>query len=83
MGGDMIYDVPKRPSRPTERALIYRGHVAHSRVADKRDGAVEEPIDAASGPVVPLGHEPEGSPPSDAGGKSDIGVAPDATNLTP
>lgn len=81
MGGDIIYDVPKRPSRPTERALVYRGHVAHSRAPDRADGgaAAEEPADAASGPVVPLAPEPV-----DGGGAhDDIGAAPDSTNLTP
>ena len=27
----MIYAVPKRAFRPTERAMVYRGVVAHSR----------------------------------------------------
>jgi hypothetical protein len=89
MGGDMIYDVPKRPSRPNERALVFRGHVAHTRAADKRDGGAEEPAEAASGPVVPLGRVPEPPAPVDAGTASDggasdqIGPAPGATNLTP
>ena len=33
MGGDMIYGVPKRALRPTERAMVYRGMVAHTREA--------------------------------------------------
>jgi hypothetical protein len=59
MGGDMIYDVPKHPERPTERAMVYRGHVAHTKVAEKKpEPPAEEPVDAASGPVVPIGVAP-------------------------
>jgi hypothetical protein len=53
MGGDLIYDVPKKPERPTERALVYRGHVAHTKTTMKKT-AQEEPAGAASGPVVPI-----------------------------
>ena len=59
MGGDMIYAVPKRALRPTERAMVYRGMVAHSRETppkpdddDKHSEA--HPGDAGSGPVIPL-----------------------------
>ena len=60
MGGDMIYGVPKRAFRPTERAMVYRGMVAHSHETPKAkeadDKAAEAPhADAgASGPIVPL-----------------------------
>ena len=64
MGGDMIYDVPKRPERPTERAMVYRGHVAHTKVKEKKpEPQVEEPVDAASGPVVPISSAPSSSAP--------------------
>jgi hypothetical protein len=59
MGGDMIYAVPKRASRPTERAMVYRGMVAHSRELppkpDDDKHAEAHPGDAGSGPVIPLG----------------------------
>jgi hypothetical protein len=58
MGGDMIYGVPKRAFRPTERAMVYRGVVAHSREVPKEaeDKPAEVPhADAGSGgPIVPL-----------------------------
>ncbi len=60
MGGDMIYAVPKRAFRPTERAMVYRGVVAHSREMPKEKEADDKPaeaqaVDAGSGgPIVPL-----------------------------
>jgi hypothetical protein len=29
MGGDLVYDVPRRPLRPADQALLFRGRVAH------------------------------------------------------
>lgn len=54
MGGDILYDVPSRASRPVERGMIYRAKVAHTRGAgagNKDDGPAP---DAGSGPIVPL-----------------------------
>jgi hypothetical protein len=31
MGGDIVYDLPEKPLRPREQAVLYRGRVAHSR----------------------------------------------------
>jgi hypothetical protein len=31
MGADIVYDLPERPLRPREQAVLYRGRVAHSR----------------------------------------------------
>lgn len=62
LGGDIVYDVPKKPLRPTDQGMVYTGHVAHSKekpeATDKDDGAdgggpAEEPS-FASGPVQPL-----------------------------
>jgi hypothetical protein len=72
MGGDMIYDVPRRPSRPTERALVFRGHVAHTKTTAK-PAPVETASDAAPGPVIPLGSVPEDLPPP----ATDGGTTPD------
>src|SRR5262245_3213004 len=52
MGGDIIYNVPRRALRPVERGMIYRATVAHTRLAKKQDNGPAP--DAASGPVVPL-----------------------------
>ena len=32
-GGDIVYDLPEKPLRPREQAVVYRGRVAHSRAA--------------------------------------------------
>jgi hypothetical protein len=87
MGGDIIYDVPKRPARPTERALMYRAHVAHSKTTVKPEEP-EAPSDAGSGPVIPLGsapHEAVSPPPSsspDAGPAAEDAGAADAALST-
>ena len=64
MGGDLLYDVPKKPQRPTEQGMVYAGHVAHTkeRVDDgggkENDdggmGEVEQPEGQSSGPVQPV-----------------------------
>ncbi|HXJ23072.1 MAG TPA: hypothetical protein VMT03_22835 [Polyangia bacterium] len=72
MGGDLLYDVPKRGLRPGEQAMVFMGHVAHTRAAADA-GAAEE--DAAEGdttfdttsPVEPLAPAPVPAPPADAG----------------
>jgi len=33
MGGDIVYGLPQEPLRPREQAVMYRGRVAHTRVA--------------------------------------------------
>jgi hypothetical protein len=70
MGGDIIYNVPRKPLRPMERAKIYRAVVAHSKDAKQASEDAPEPADAGSGPVVPLPKsEPAPAPaaPADAG----------------
>jgi hypothetical protein len=60
MGGDLLYDVPKKPLRPTDQGMSYRGHVAHTRQQpeekDKGQNSSnsDEQPDADSGPVEPL-----------------------------
>lgn len=61
MGGDLLYNVPKKPLRPRDQVMIYRGQVAHRRVAPapkpKEDDADLPPPaspEEAAGPVVPL-----------------------------
>ena len=58
MGGDIIYNVPKRAYRPTERAMVYRGQVAHTRERPAKEGddkPAEAPAaDTAAGPIDPL-----------------------------
>jgi len=60
MGGDLLYDVPKKPLRPTDEGMSYRGHVAHTRQQpdEKNKGQNtsdgDEQPDADSGPVEPI-----------------------------
>src|SRR5579871_6920156 len=62
LGGDIVYDVPKKPLRPTDQGMVYTGHVAHTKQkpeeadkdeADGGQGETEEPA-FATGPVQPL-----------------------------
>ena len=71
MGGDIIYNVPKKALRPVERGMIYRARVAHTRAIPKKDEAAL-PADAGGGTVVPLPltaatGAPAPSPPATAG----------------
>ena len=54
MGGDIIYNVPKKALRPVERGMVYRGMVAHTRVANKTDDGPAPSPDAGSGAIEPL-----------------------------
>jgi hypothetical protein len=47
MGGDLLYDVPKRGQRPGEQAMVFQGHVAHTRVA--ADAGAAEVVEVADG----------------------------------
>jgi hypothetical protein len=75
MGGDIIYNVPKRALRPLERGMIYRAMVAHSRDAKTHDDPHDEApgahatADAGSGPIMllPKAAEPPAPNPVDAG----------------
>ncbi|MES1207816.1 MAG: hypothetical protein ABUS79_17925, partial [Pseudomonadota bacterium] len=74
MGGDLLYDVPKKPARPTEQGMVYIGHVAHTKAGD---AAVDEPSPDAddepgaqggpdrSSPIEPIAPAPP-APPADA-----------------
>ena len=70
MGGDLLYDVPKKGQRPGEQALVYMGRVAHTRAAsdagppDEDGGESEAAFDSTS-PVEPL--VPVSPAPADAG----------------
>ena len=64
MGGDLLYDVPKKALRPTDQGMSYRGHVAHTRQgpeendkADRESGngiAGKDQPTEDSGPVEPV-----------------------------
>ena len=94
MGGDIIYDVPRKPLRPKDQGMSYHARVAHSRPAplkteEEKSGARAgaEPLpppatpEESAGPVIPLtgpGAPVPGAPPPSAGAASDGGAPPDA-----
>jgi len=60
LGGDMLYNVPRSPLRPSDQVMVLRGQVAHTRpgkAAKKQDDEdLPPPASAAeqAQPVVPL-----------------------------
>ena len=54
MGGDILYDMPRRAARPGEREMVMRARVAHTRAApgEKPDNV---PAPASHEPVIPIG----------------------------
>ena len=76
MGGDLVYNVPKKALRPVERGMVYRAQVAHTREAKKQDDA-SVPSETSTGPVEPLLTAPAVVPtPADRGAPSRDGGAP-------
>ena len=80
MGGDILYDVPKKPLRPTEQGMVYTGHVAHTKERvedagkDNDDAGVAEvdhQEEQSSGPVQPV--EPIATP---SPGRSTVPLVP-------
>jgi len=83
MGGDLLYDVPKKPLRPTEQGMVYTGHVAHTKERpeeagkdsdDAGTGEVDQQEAAGAGPVEPV--EPIASPPPNAPSGSPVPLVP-------
>jgi hypothetical protein len=60
MGGDIMYDLPRKPLRPKDEAMVFRARIAHTRPAPVREKVAvpDEPPPASAeesaGPVVPL-----------------------------
>lgn len=60
LGGDMLYNVPRSPLRPSDQVMVLRGQVAHTRSgkAAKKQDEADLPPPATSAeqaqPVVPL-----------------------------
>lgn len=59
MGGDILYNVPRKPLRPRDQVLVYRAQVAHTRKAalqkpDDPDMPPPASAEESAGPVVPL-----------------------------
>ncbi len=63
MGGDLLYDVPKKPLRPTEQGMVYTGHVAHTKERpddggkesdDGGAGEFDQPEGMSAGPAQPV-----------------------------
>ena len=75
MGGDLLYDVPRKGSRPGEQAMVFMGHVAHTRLSsdagaaagdEGADAGAESAFDTTS-PVEPLNATAPVTVPADAG----------------
>jgi hypothetical protein len=80
-GGDIIYNVPKRPLRPEERAMVFRGTVAHTRPTEKEKEVAREPEPPPeTGPVVPLSRP---SAAADGGASTDAAAAPNHAGTKP
>jgi hypothetical protein len=52
MGGDIIYNIPRRPLRPADQVLVYRGQVAHSRPGSAKK-KTEAPLPPPANPSDP------------------------------
>jgi hypothetical protein len=44
LGGDILYDVPKKPLRPTDQGMVYAGQVAHTK-EQAIDGGIHDDSD--------------------------------------
>ena len=81
LGGDMLYNVPRTPLRPSDQVMVMRGQVAHTRpgkVAKKEDEDMPPPASATeqAQPVVPLSPVPDAGA---AGRLPELPAAPDPT----
>jgi hypothetical protein len=83
MGGDLLYDVPKKPLRPTEQGMVYTGHVAHTKERpedtgkdndDAGTGELDQQDAPGAGPVQPV--EPIASPPPPEPSGSTVPLVP-------
>ncbi len=59
LGGDILYNVPRKPFRPQDQTMVYRGQVAHSLAGEVKkidDEDLPPPVspEESAGPVVPL-----------------------------
>lgn len=52
MGGNIIYDVPKRALRPTERGMVFRARVAHTVEHEPRKAEEKDVPDAGAPPAA-------------------------------
>ncbi len=52
LGGDLLYDVPKRGARPGEQAMVFMGHVAHTRVSTNGGDSDDEGPDAGNEGII-------------------------------
>jgi hypothetical protein len=59
MGGDLLYDVPKKPLRPTEQGMAYAGHVAHTK--ERADDGGKDNDDGGAGELDPQAEQSSGA----------------------
>ncbi len=68
MGGDLLYDVPRKGARPGEQAMVFQGHAAHTRAPEAGAAAGDDSADGGdtggesgfdrTAPVEPLAVTP-------------------------
>jgi hypothetical protein len=71
MGGDVIYNMPKKALRPSDQVIVLRAQVAHTRGNVKEANAEPPPpsdADAGAAPIEPLPHATPAPGATDAGG---------------
>ena len=83
LGGDMLYNVPHSPLRPSDQVMVFRGQVAHTRAGvTKKDEDADLPAPASAAeqaqPVVPLTGAGPATP-----GLPELPPAPDPTAPPP
>ena len=66
LGGDLLYNVPRKPLRPQDQVLLYRGQVAHTRVGvpSERDRHQDDDEDGANQRAPAADEEAEAPPPA-------------------
>jgi hypothetical protein len=60
LGGDLLYNVPLKPLRPTDQVMLFRGQVAHTRKGLPERHTHHDDDDEGGAKAA---HEPETEPP--------------------
>jgi len=88
LGGDMLYNVPRSPLRPSDQVMVLRGQVAHTRSgAPKKEDDADLPPPATAAesaqPVVPLTGPAVPAEPGAAVKLPELPAAADPTSPSP
>jgi len=88
LGGDMLYNVPRSPLRPSDQVMVLRGQVAHTRSGTPKkedESDLPPPASAAesAAPVVPITGPAVPAAPGEAGKVPELPEAVDPTSTSP